>query len=76
MPGPCAAGQLAVAFDLLQRQEQAAVGVPVDEQGAGDRAIVTAVRAAAYRRDPAPSQSGPHERLPNGLWAFARPLTP
>lgn len=49
----CLAGaqqaRLAVAFDLLQRQEQADAGVPVDEQGAG----VAAQIALARRESPA-----------------------
>ena len=49
----CLAGaqqaRLSVAFDLLQRQEQATAGVPVDEQGAG----VAAQIALARRESPA-----------------------
>ncbi|MFP5312820.1 MAG: HNH endonuclease, partial [Actinomycetes bacterium] len=41
--------RLAVAFDANQRQEQAAAGVPADEQGAG----VAAQIALARRESPA-----------------------
>ena len=44
--------------------------------GAGDRAIIAAARAAAYRRDPARSPSAPGTPRPNGTSVSARPRTP
>ena len=50
----------AVAFDLQQRREQAAAGVPADEQGAG----VAAQIALARRESPARG---------HGRWAWPKP---
>ena len=44
--------------------------------GAGDRRLVAAARAAAYRRTPAPSPNAPRTPPLSGMSASARPPTP